>query len=254
MNGPDPELILNHVGRSLDGEPYPQEYRRILISSVLSLVSAAELHQTLTKNDPGFSQCQNTVNNWLIGARVWLGFKKSRKEVRTALPEWYAINGKPTIDDIRAGWVPLHHRSESSKIPMKTSDIMPASASRRVSMPSQTEEKRNPPTASSPKPAAQKDKTSANENADEFQRIADEARKMGSKGITVKSAPEETGVPEFVGPTAPAVDCTDEERIKYRKLRKAALAAYVAKIRSMGYELLEPYDGFKPLKCRKKEA
>lgn len=111
MNGPDPELILIHTGRSLFGEPYPEEFRPILITSVLALASASELHETLIKNCPGFNYSQNTVDSWLIAARAWMGLSKNRKSVKAELPAWVELNGRPTLEDIRNGWKPGHHRA-----------------------------------------------------------------------------------------------------------------------------------------------
>jgi hypothetical protein len=110
MKGPDPELILIHTGRSLFGEPYPEEFRPILITSVLALASASELHKTLIENCPGFNYSQNTVDSWLIAARAWLGLGKNNKLARAELPAWLELNGRPTIEDIRNGWQPRHHR------------------------------------------------------------------------------------------------------------------------------------------------
>jgi hypothetical protein len=175
MTGPDPELILLHIRRSLYGEPYPEAYRKILMSSVLALASAAELHQTLTKDYAGFEGCQNTVDNWLKAARLWMGFPKTRKEVRETMPAWIAINGQPTINDIREGWVPLHHRPQGAgtipaPTPTTNSSPAPAPAPEETPAPAPVNAPENPQEnlvkstkeeAPAPVPAKKKSKTPA---------------------------------------------------------------------------------------------
>ena len=138
MKGPDPELILIHTGRSLFGEPYPEEFRPILITSVLALASASELHKTLIENCPGFNYSQNTVDSWLIAARAWLGLGKNNKLVRAELPAWLELNGRPTLEDIRNGWKPRHHRAavansdlsgRTDPIPQQANSVNPTAGS-----------------------------------------------------------------------------------------------------------------------------
>jgi hypothetical protein len=114
---------------------------------------------------------------------------------------------------------------------------------------------KSPPTAREKTPD-KTNKTQAQirneEEAAVFQKIADETRQMGTEAAPTKSDnTKESNIPEFVGPTAPSVTCTKEETEEFQKLRKDALAAYIAKITELGYEFLEPYDGFRPPKIRK---
>ena len=192
-----------------------------------------------------------TFRDWLSQLRAEHNKQLRRRKPKTfQLPETESapVNA-PTTDPVDA---PVKAPEPAPSKPTTTQALAPAPAPEKA--PGKIETKTKPQTTSSAKSPAKTDKLPAqirNERVEELQRIADETRQMGTKGDLAKSGPNEPSVPEFVGPPPPSVNCTKEETANFKKLRKDALAAYIVQITAMGYEFLEPFDGFHPPSVRK---
>ena len=132
MTTPDPEFTLQVTGKSFYGAVVaPPELLPALIDSILSQRSAKELHTALVGAIPGFNQAENTVGRWLAKTRSWLGLPvrgrgKPSRHYLQEVDDWHAVNGHPTPDDIRAGWLPSHRGGKRSAASTLDAEISPS--------------------------------------------------------------------------------------------------------------------------------
>lgn len=95
----------------------PLCYRPLLITSVITFVPARKLQKAL--NDRGDLVSYKDVLEWQRATREWLGLPevsrgKPSEECKDAVKKWLRENGKPTPEEIDAGWLPLHLRREKA--------------------------------------------------------------------------------------------------------------------------------------------
>ncbi len=120
-----PELLksrdlLESAGLAMNpGTGFPLAHRHLLITSVLEFVSSPAFAKYLHEN--GHEVSSKTASNWQQATREWLGLPlagrgKPSAEYRKTVQEWRQSNGNPTLDEIDAGWVPLHRRGRDMSI------------------------------------------------------------------------------------------------------------------------------------------
>lgn len=111
----DPELILKKTGKILYGDMVPAQFLPITITSILSYVTAEELHKLIQEEVPEFKISKNTIGRWMDRTRAWLGLPppgrgKSSEKTRLEIEAWAALNGFPGLNEIKNGWLPIHRR------------------------------------------------------------------------------------------------------------------------------------------------
>lgn len=111
----DPELILKKTGKILYGDMVPAQFLPITITSILSYVTAEELHKLIQEEVPEFKISKNTIGRWMDRTRAWLGLPppgrgKSSEKNRLEIEAWAALNGFPGLNEIKNGWLPIHRR------------------------------------------------------------------------------------------------------------------------------------------------
>jgi hypothetical protein len=110
--------LLAEVGISIEDKPaIPTCYRHLLITSVITLVSAEKLKTVI--NNHGDQVSLREVFAWQKATRSWLGLPvagrgKPTDEYRKKVKKWLQENGAPTLEDIDAGWVPVHRRANDT--------------------------------------------------------------------------------------------------------------------------------------------
>ena len=110
--------LLAEVGASMEEKTdMPLCYRPLLITSVITFVPARKLQKAL--NDRGEVVSYKDVLEWQRATREWLGLPevsrgKPSEECKDAVKKWLRENGKPTPEEIDAGWLPLHLRREKA--------------------------------------------------------------------------------------------------------------------------------------------
>lgn len=108
--------LLAEVGASTEEEPeFPPCYRHLLITSVITFVSAKKLQRAL--NNRGDDVSLRDVLEWQRAMREWLGLPEAGRGKPTdayqnKVKKWLQENGNPTLDEIDAGWVPAHRRED----------------------------------------------------------------------------------------------------------------------------------------------
>ncbi len=108
--------LLAEVGVSIEEIPeIPLCYRPLLITSVITFVSAKKLQKAL--NNRGNEVSSRDVLDWQCATREWLGLPKAGRgkptdAYRNKVKEWLQENGNPTLEGIDAGWVPAHRRED----------------------------------------------------------------------------------------------------------------------------------------------
>ena len=106
--------LLAQVGASAEEEPeFPPCYRHLLITSVITFVSAKKLRKAL--NDQGYDVSLRDVLEWQRAMREWLGLPEAGRgkpsdEYRNEVKKWLRENGSPSLEEIDAGWIPAHRR------------------------------------------------------------------------------------------------------------------------------------------------
>lgn len=111
--------LLAQVGASTEEEPeFPPCYRHLLITSVITFVSANKLRKAL--NDQGDDVSLRDVLEWQRAMREWLGLPEAGRgkpsdEYRDEVKKWLQENGSPSLEEIDAGWIPVHRREKNSK-------------------------------------------------------------------------------------------------------------------------------------------
>jgi hypothetical protein len=110
--------LLTEVGASTEEEPeFPPCYRHLLITSVITFVSARKFQQALNKRGDDVSL--RDVLEWQRAMREWLGLPEAGRgkpsdEYRNEVRTWLHENGNPTPEQIDAGWVPAHRRDNKA--------------------------------------------------------------------------------------------------------------------------------------------
>ncbi len=118
--------LLADVGASVEDKPeIPPCYRHLLITSVITFVSARKLQTAL--NNRGHAVSFRDVLGWQNATREWLGLPevgrgKPSDDYRNVVKMWLQDHGNPTLDDIDAGWVPTDKRENNS---VKSSQLSP---------------------------------------------------------------------------------------------------------------------------------
>lgn len=108
--------LLAEVGVSIEDIPeIPLCYRPLLITSVITFVSAKKFQKALTSR--GVELSSRDVLEWQYATREWLGLPKAGRgkpsdEYRNEVKKWLQDNGNPTLEEIDAGWVPAHRRED----------------------------------------------------------------------------------------------------------------------------------------------
>ena len=106
--------LLAEVGVLIEEIPeIPLCYRPLLITSVITFVSAKKFQQAL--NNRGNEVSSRDVLEWQCATREWLGLPKAGRgkptdAYRNKVKKWLRENGNPTLEEIDAGWVPAHRR------------------------------------------------------------------------------------------------------------------------------------------------
>lgn len=110
--------LLAQVGASAEEEPeFPPCYRHLLITSVITFVSAKKLQKAL--NNRGDDVSLRDVSEWQRAMREWLGLPEAGRgkpsdEYRNEVRKWLRENGSPSPEEIDAGWIPAHRREKNS--------------------------------------------------------------------------------------------------------------------------------------------
>lgn len=108
--------LLAEVGVSIEDKPeIPLCYRPLLITSVITFVSAKKFQKAL--NDRGNEVSSRDVLEWQCATREWLGLPKAGRgkptdAYRNKIKKWLQENGNPTLEEIDAGWMPAHRRED----------------------------------------------------------------------------------------------------------------------------------------------
>ena len=106
--------LLAEVGASTEEEPeFPPCYRHLLITSVITFVSAKKLQNAM--NNRGDDVSLRDVLEWQRAMREWLGLPEAGRgkpsdEYRNDVKMWLQQNGNPSLEEIDAGWIPAHRR------------------------------------------------------------------------------------------------------------------------------------------------
>lgn len=110
--------LLTEAGASTVEEPeFPPCYRPLLITSVITFVSARKFQQALNKR--GDEVSLRDVLEWQRAMREWLGLPEAGRgkpsdEYRNKVRTWLHENGNPTPEQIDAGWAPAHRRDDKA--------------------------------------------------------------------------------------------------------------------------------------------
>jgi len=113
--------LLAEVGVSVEEKTdIPLCYRPLLITSVITFVSAKKFQCALNKR--GDEVSLRDVLEWQQATREWLGLPevgrgKPSNEYRNEVDEWLQENGNPSLEEIDAGWIPIHKR-ENNAVPL----------------------------------------------------------------------------------------------------------------------------------------
>lgn len=108
--------LLAEVGVSIEDKPeIPPCYRPLLITSVITFVSAKKFQKAL--NNRGDEVSLRDVLEWQRATRKWLGLPEAGRgkpsdEYLCEVKKWLQANGNPTLEEIDAGWVPAHRRED----------------------------------------------------------------------------------------------------------------------------------------------
>ena len=107
MNFPDHSLNFGNIGTKR--EFIPLEARAILVEKILTLGGSRETREALERI--GIRRKDRAVMLWMERTRRWLGIEAcypntNSPRYRVAVREWIEKNGRPTREEILAGWNP----------------------------------------------------------------------------------------------------------------------------------------------------
>jgi hypothetical protein len=108
--------LLTASGVPTEDKPeIPHGYRHLLITSVITFVSAKKFQLAL--NNRGDEVSLRDVSEWQRATREWLGLPEANRgkpadAYRNKVKKWLQENGNPTLEEIDAGWVPAHRREK----------------------------------------------------------------------------------------------------------------------------------------------